>query len=513
MPKLCVAALALGLCLGFSAAQQAPADKWTITRLAVPKDLAGISFESERFPGFEGPSVAHDGGMVAVVKTGSQWRVIRLKKGRMEALPLPGGKTAHDSPIELWDTPHGPFAVVGVGGLDSIVCPLNGNELKALKNADGEDFTGYLSGISDPAGLPMLSTYREIKLMSYVHVLHVIRDGVVKPVIDADGKPVEAHKWTGVCGQRQVFSIVTEPDGNFEEHAQYFRLRGEVCEPMELGQPPVPEGVEDTRAYVDRYFYGGEQVIFGWNEDGDEFRVWLERDGKPEWLKHGASTLNRKFNLVGWFDQVTYMAGIDRDGEESRAVAYRLTGDKVEPLRWPAGADPEAAWFVQADRQILLVQQAEGGDRYWRLADDEFRPILTGDGKPLLLPESAKLHDNGFHVETERGGARIYILEDDKALPVTDANGKPVELPISSRMVRVDGQPLLMWNGPGPDETYTTHVARVQSNGEGEVVLRAGGKTLPAGMALFLAADDGVYVEVLAAKQGDPSTFWYVRGN
>ena len=191
MKTLFFAALALGVSLGFSAAQEAPARKWTIEALNVPDELAGISLESEQYPGFEGPSIAHDGGVVAVARTDKQWRVVRLKGGRMEVLPGPGGKTAHDRPTELWPTPHGLFVAVGVRGLDSAICSVEGSTLKALKNTEGEDFAGYLSGISDTPGLPLLSTHRELKLMSYIHVLHVIREGVVKPVTYADGKPVE----------------------------------------------------------------------------------------------------------------------------------------------------------------------------------------------------------------------------------------------------------------------------------------------------------------------------------
>ena len=90
MKTLFIAALALGVCVAFSTAQEAPARNWTIEALNVPEELAGISLENEQYPGFEGPSIAHDGGVLAVARNGKQWSVVRLKGGRMEVLTGPG---------------------------------------------------------------------------------------------------------------------------------------------------------------------------------------------------------------------------------------------------------------------------------------------------------------------------------------------------------------------------------------------------------------------------------------
>src|SRR5690606_11355751 len=142
---------------------------------------AGVSLTSEFV--FE-----HEGGLLVLDETPEAWRILFVKNGKIEPLQLPGGKLSHEKRIELWNTPNGFFATIGMEGLKVLTCRVQGREVKPLKDSDGNDFVAEGVTFSFTEGLPLLSVHRVLGLFKTIDALHVWSGTTVKPVKGADGK-------------------------------------------------------------------------------------------------------------------------------------------------------------------------------------------------------------------------------------------------------------------------------------------------------------------------------------
>jgi hypothetical protein len=509
MRKICVAVLMV-LCLGvstLSTAQQPQGATWASQIIELPAGFTEISsWDSFVYP--------FEGGLLILTKADNSWRIAALKGGKAAIVSFPDGKQTFDGNkiVQAWKSPDALYVTVSAKGLNSYICRIQGNKLVPLKDAEGANFTGYVSGFSPVGGLPLVSTNRELGLMKYINVMHVIRDGVVKPLKDADGKPVEAYKWAAHSSRRQLFSVLTEENGDFSRQAKYFLLEGDTCKSAGIAaQAPVPEGVSDTNVFLDRHFVGDEIVVLGYDKDEYDFRIWLERAGKPVWLKDGEANLDRKFFRSLWANPEIYAVGTEQAGDKERVIAYCVTGDKAESLEWPGDADPNEVWMRKFQGSLYLWQPSNEGFRYWRLNGRKFEPIVTPDGKPFRPTDEPLLDERGGLLFIGTGPSlrrSIYILQENKAVPIRDDQGNIAVFP-EPQMMKVQSQPFVAWSEvpkEGPDRLC---LAMVRPDGRLEAINQRSGDSMPEGDGIVLAAADGIYVQHVA--DGKP-TLWWVNG-